>query len=237
MSDPRHHSIDTSDEALYRRLLAGDVAALEALVPRYHGPLLAFLFRLTGDRQQAEDLVQETFTRIVTYRGEPPTRFRPWAFTVARNIALDHLRTAARRQAIAPRVTPSADDDPFITVPDPDPGALDLVLRDDDRRTVAAALQQLPPHQRETVVLRFYHDLSLNEIAEVTGVTVGTVKSRLFHGLRRLKTLLIDEYRAPNGAAPPPSPGTPRPQHRKHAEGGMAHDTAAPVRPGQRSLA
>lgn len=230
MSEPRATDSTTTDEALYRRVLAGDVSALETLVPRYHAPLLAFLFRLTGDRQQAEDLVQETFTRLVTYRGAPPDRFRPWAFAIARNLALDHLRVTARRQAIAP-VTAAPDDDPLIDIPDPAPGALDLVLRDDDRRAVAAALQRLPPHQREAVVLRFYHDLSLAEIAEVTGVAVGTVKSRLFHGLRRLQGWLTTEYTAPNGTA------HPTPDQATHPEGGMAHDPAAPVRSGRRSLA
>lgn len=176
-----------SDEELYRRLATGDEGAMEALVYRYHADFLAFLYRQTGDRHLAEDLVQETFTRLVTYRGEPPRRFRSWAYTIAANLARDHFRSAyhRREQVNAFEAWGDADRSPLLV--DEAPAADELLLRDDDRREVFEAMQHLSPPQREVLILRFYHELRVDEIAEVTGSPVGTVKSRVFHGLRQMK--------------------------------------------------
>lgn len=182
-----------SDEELYRRLLGGDEGALEALVHRYHGPLLGFLYRQTGDRYLAEDLVQEAFTRLITYRGQVPQRFRAWAFTIAANLARDHLRSAYHRREQADAFDVWGETERSALLTDSSPGADELLLRDADRREVVEALQFLSPTHRETVILRFYHDLRIDEVAEVTGVPAGTVKSRLFHALKQLKIHLTRE--------------------------------------------
>lgn len=175
-----------SDEQLYACSLAGDREALAELVARYHRPILKFLYRFTGQLQTAEDLVQETFVRLLTYEGETPRCFRAWVFSIAHNLACDHFRSASVRREV-------------VSQPDCDLGNKGLVARQDveklslqasDRRQVAALLQCLPAEQREVLVLRFYHDLPLKEIAEITGAPLGTVKSRLFHGLRRARTIL-----------------------------------------------
>jgi RNA polymerase sigma factor (sigma-70 family) len=175
-----------TDEALYLRLMAGDEGALEALVHRYHANLFAFLYRQTSDRHLAEDLMQEAWTRLVIYQGEPPRAFRAWAFTIVANLVRDHYRSAYQRRVQS---------DPFESwgesnLVDEGPGADELLLRDDDRREVVEALQQLNPAQREVLVLRFYHSMKLDEIAEVTDAPLGSVKSRLFHGLRQMKAHL-----------------------------------------------
>jgi RNA polymerase sigma-70 factor (ECF subfamily) len=176
-----------ADEELYARLRAGDQGAMEELVRRYHAPLLAFIYRQTGDRHLAEDLAQEVFTRLVTYTGPLPQRFRGWAFTITANLVRDYFRSGYyRRERANPlneptNATPS--DDPATT-------AEARVQQARDRSEVVGALQQLNRQQREVLVLRFYHDLKLEEIAEATHTPVGTVKSRLFHALKRMKTLL-----------------------------------------------
>ena len=197
-----------SDEALYARLLAGDEPALESLLHRYHAPLLRFLYRHTGDPHRAEDLVQETFARVVTYQGEPPRRFRAWAFTIAANLARDHLRSAYQRREQPDPLQLGDEASPLLT--DAGPGADELALRSSDRREVVAALQALSASHREVVVLRFYHDMSLEEIAAVTGAPLGTVKSRLFHALKHLKATL-------------------------DPEGGQEHERAQTRRPGGRA--
>lgn len=185
------------DEQLYARALEGNRAALAELVERYHGPLLKFLFRMTGQAQSAEDLAQETFIRLLTYRGIAPGRFRPWAFRIAHNLACDHLRSAAVR-----RVQLVADEDGEGMAARQDVET--LALQAFDRRQVAALLQRLPSDQREVLVLRFYHELPLEEIAEITSAPLGTVKSRLFHGLRRARQILeaeeVNQDERPYGA-------------------------------------
>lgn len=174
-----------SDEVLYARLLAGDEGALEALVHRYHAALFGFLYRQTGDRFVAEDLLQEAFTRLVTYQGEAPRRFRAWAFTIAANLGRDHFRSAYQRHE-----APDTLDTWGESLRDGGPGADELLLRDADRREVADALQRLNPVQREVLVLKFFHEMRIEEIAEVTCAPLGTVKSRLFHGLKHMKSML-----------------------------------------------
>jgi RNA polymerase sigma-70 factor (ECF subfamily) len=180
------------DEALYLRVLSGDRQALALLAERYYAPLLAFLTRVTGQVQTAEDLVQECFIRMLKYRGPAPSTFRPWAFRIAHNLARDGFRSAANRREIASNVDEAVEE----VAPREAQAAEQLAIQADDRAQVAALLQRLPVNQREVLVLRFYHDLPLVEIAEITGVPLGTVKSRLFHSLRRSRQLLeLDEVK------------------------------------------
>lgn len=178
-----------SDEQMYARVRAGDRTALAGLVERYHGPLLKFLTRMTGQPQMAEDLVQETFIRLLRYCGSSPQCFRPWIYQIARNLARDTFRSAAVRRETD--YLPDEDQesewmaDPLETE--------NLALQTSDRQQVNALLQNLPARQREVIVLRFYQELSLEEISTITGAPLGTVKSRLFHGLRRARMILEQE--------------------------------------------
>ncbi len=175
-----------SDEELYKRTVGGDEGALEALVHRYHSPLLGFLYRQTGDRHLAEDLIQETFARLLTYQGEAPRRFKSWAFAVASNICHDHYRRASSRRELPDALESWGEERVAGSAPPAD----ELLLRDADRQEVVAALQALSPSHREVLVLRFYHEMSMDEIAEVTGAPLGTVKSRNYHALRQMKLYL-----------------------------------------------
>ncbi|MCC7206655.1 MAG: RNA polymerase sigma factor [Anaerolineae bacterium] len=167
------------DERVYAQLLRGDAAALAELMQRYHGPLYRFVYRQTGDSALADDLVQETFIRLLTYRGSAPARFKAWAYTIARNLAYDHLKSARHRNEEASAAIEDL-------LPDTDGS----VFSHDSRDEVIAALGRLPTEQREVLILRFYHEFKLEEIAEVTGVALGTVKSRLFHALKAMKGFL-----------------------------------------------
>lgn len=173
------------DEDLARHLQRGDAHALNALVERHHAPLLGYLYRLTGgDRPLAEDLVQETFLRTLRNirQYHPAQRFKPWLYAIATNLARDHFKRADTRRT-----------DPIQTgtlaLPDPNQPE-PTFLAHDDARQVIAALAHLPALQRETIILRYYQDLSLAEIAETLNIPVGTVKSRLSIGLSRLKEIL-----------------------------------------------
>ena len=177
------------DEEDYARVQAGDRTALARLVERYHAPLIKFLIRMTGQTQTAEDLVQEAFIRILTYRGAAPARFRPWIYQIARNLARDTFRSAASRREVDTRSETDLDEDEISDPQD----AESLALQASDNLQVNVLLQRLPASQREVLVLRFYHELPMKEISAITGAPLGTVKSRLFHGLRRARRILEAE--------------------------------------------
>lgn len=177
------------DEQDYAQAREGDRVALAGLVARYHAPLLKFLTRMTGQEQTAEDLLQETFIRLLTYRGAAPERFRPWIYQIARNLARDTFRSSAFR-----RETEGLPDEAHGSEWSVDPPDIEhLALQSSAHQQVSALLQNLPASQREVIILRFYQELSLNEISTITGAPIGTVKSRLFHGLRRARRILETE--------------------------------------------
>lgn len=171
-----------------QRISQGDADAVRPLVERHHAGLLAYLYRLgEGDRGLAEDLAQETFLRVVrdrTYRPGAP--FQPWLFAIATNLVRDHHRRQARRPASAgeSELAGMASD-----VGDPEATA---VGREESRR-VAAAIQSLPIEFRSVLLMRFFHDMPLAAVATALDVPLGTVKSRLHTGVRRLRELLVEE--------------------------------------------
>jgi RNA polymerase sigma-70 factor (ECF subfamily) len=180
---------DESDEQMMAAVLHGDRAALAVLVERHHGPVLSYLYRLTGGHHPlAEDLAQETFLALLTDRraatyamGRP---FKPWLYAIATNLARDHFKSAAaRRTADAPEAE-------LLALYDDAPSPEERAIAADEGSRVAAALGQLGEEYRVALLLRFYQGLSLQEIAEALGIPLGTVKSRLSVGTRRLRTLL-----------------------------------------------
>ncbi len=173
--------LQASDEALFAAWRAGDASAYETLFRRWQVPLRRHLSRMLDDPAAADDLVVETFLRLHRHRDRwrEGTLLRPWLFTIARNLARNRLR-ARRLWGWLP--LRSVREEPAAP-----PGA-DGEIRD----RVAAAFAALPEAQREACSLRLLSELPVNEIARVMNVPVGTVKSRLFHGLRRLRVLLAD---------------------------------------------
>lgn len=172
---------EPTDEALLLAWQAGESSAFEALFRRWQAPLRRHLTRMLDDPAAADDLVVETFLRLQRHRmrWRPGTALRPWLFTIARNLARNRRR-AERLWGWLPLSAA--------------PAIATIGAESDDgiRRRVTAAFAALPAAQREACSLRLLGDLPLDEIARVTRVPVGTVKSRLFHGLRRLRALLAD---------------------------------------------
>ena len=175
-----------ADEELVREWQQGSAGALEALVQRHHAPLLAHLARLTGDAHVAEDLAQETFVRLVrdAHAYRYPRPFLPWLYTIARNLARNHWQSAYYRHVQVDSAAASAD----TPAGDPDPAT--WLERLERRQGLQAALAGLSFEQREVLSLRFGQELSVAETAAVVGVPAGTVKSRVFTALRRLRGLL-----------------------------------------------
>lgn len=177
-----------TDEALAEGIKQGDRQYLTLLVERHHSLLIGFLYRMTdGDRTLAEDLAQESFLRIMRSinQYQYPRPFKPWLYQIATNLARDHYKRAETRRAVGMSEEVEWLDD---QAPLPE----EMLLENAEVQQVALALRSLPDHQRETVILRYYQELSLAEIAEILDVPVGTVKSRLSLGLSRLRDTLLE---------------------------------------------
>jgi RNA polymerase sigma-70 factor (ECF subfamily) len=194
---------DETDEQLMRRFQRGEARAFETLMRRHRTPVHSFLCRLTGDRARAEDLLQETFLRVVkaAREWEPRALFRTWVFTIARNLAADEARRQAFRAADpldAPRADGAPRREPVAEATRaPDDAAADAELRP----LLEAALQALPVEQREVFLLREHAGLSFPEIALATGVNENTVKSRM-----RYAVLALRDRLAAGGLGPAAAP-------------------------------
>jgi RNA polymerase sigma-70 factor (ECF subfamily) len=174
-----------NDDELMQRVAGGDEEAARLLVHRWERPVYAFLERMLGSREDAQDLGQETFVRVWTEarRYEPSGKFKSWLFKIAGNLA----RSRLRRRRILSWV-------PFSTgVHDQSPsenGVDSGIEREERRRDVRRALAKLPERQRQAIVLRNYQELSYREIAEVMDVTLPAVESLLQRGMAALRVEL-----------------------------------------------
>jgi RNA polymerase sigma-70 factor, ECF subfamily len=186
-----------SDEVLLARICGRDEAALALLYTRYADVVYGLAFRIVRQSEVAEEVTQETFLRVWrsahTFQGNP-SGFRSWLFRIARNLSLDQLR----RQAARPRtvtITPEPTDDhaPLDTLADETcdvaAQATARCLRDQMRR----ALLTLPPEQRHVLELAYFGGLTHREIAAQTGEPLGTIKTRLRLGLRKLAVIARQE--------------------------------------------
>jgi RNA polymerase sigma-70 factor, ECF subfamily len=178
-----------TDERLFSAYLAGDASAHETLFRRYQEPLCRYVEHLLGNRAAAEDVVIETFLRVHRHRRRfrPGTAVRPWIFTIARNLAFNRRRAERLQRLLGTPIAGAPTSGP--------PPTSDPTLR----ARVTAAFAALPAKQREVCSLRLVGELPLEEIAALTGASIGTTKSRLFYGLRRLRALLREL--APEGGS------------------------------------
>ena len=174
---------DRDDALLVRHVAAGDTDALRALYARYGPVLFGLALRTLGDRQLAEDCVQEVFVTAWRSAGRYDPRrasVSTWLFAIARNKTVDALRRGSRRPA-EPRPARWPDDEA--------PDAAELVAASDRGERVASALAELPPQQLEAVSLAYFEGLTQAEIADRLGIPLGTVKGRLRLALERLRAL------------------------------------------------
>ena len=174
---------ELDDALLAAEFLAGETRAFTVLADRYHARLLNFIYRMIGDRDRAEDLVQETFVRVYRHlhRYDQNRKFSTWAYTIAGNLAKNELRNRSRNPLVLFQTIKKnweADHRPLEWEDNryrPD----DLFRKRDLREKVEQAVAQLPEHHRVVFVLRELEGKTYEEISDITGVNLGTVKSRL----------------------------------------------------------
>ena len=173
--------------AIARGLKRNDPALLDQLIETYQHRLLRYLLFLTGKREVAEDLFQETWMRVLLrgaqYNGK--ARFDTWLFTIARNLVIDLSRK--RQMASLDEMSEAGEDERPFEVAIDGPSPFEQFATREDRAEVAEVLLKLEPNYREVLTLRFHEELSLEEIASVTRAPLSTVKSRLYRGLAALK--------------------------------------------------
>lgn len=164
-----------------------DPELLDRLIEEFQHRLLRYLLFLTGNREVSEDLFQETWIRVLLrgaqFNGK--SRFDTWLFTIARNLVIDLSRK--RTMASLDEMSEGSDNERPFEIIDTEPSPLDQFRSSEDRAEVHQVLVNLEPRSREVLVLRFYEELSLEEIASITQAPLSTVKSRLYRGLASVK--------------------------------------------------
>jgi RNA polymerase sigma-70 factor (ECF subfamily) len=181
-----------TDGDLVLRAIGGREDGFEELVRRYQRPIAAYVYRMVGNYDAALDLTQEVFIKVYAslarYRSE--YKFSTWIYKIAHNAAVDHLRRySAREQSLTGEVEGYAYELPLeCGKPTPEQES----ERRERRAEIEAVVDQLPRAYRELVVLRHSHDLSYDEIAEVTGLPLGTVKNRLFRAREVMREQFLE---------------------------------------------
>ena len=194
MAGQQNGRLEPSDEELVEAFKNGSVDAFNRLVSRYKDPLMNFSSRYLGDRDEADDVVQETFVRVYrkihTYK--PVARFSTWIYTIATNLVKSHYRRRKRHPALSISQSVGGENQSEYEIPDnryrPDAEAARSVRQS----IIENALASLSHKYREIVILCDIEDLSYEEICSITGLNIGTVKSRLNRGRSQLQVLLKD---------------------------------------------
>jgi RNA polymerase sigma-70 factor (ECF subfamily) len=174
---------DLDDAELVQIFLGGDERGFEELVQRYQVRLLNFIYRTIGDREKAEDLVQEVFIRVYRHlhRFDSAKKFSTWVYTIASNLAKNELRNRSRNPLVLFQAIKKnwEDEDRPVQFEDPSSRPDDLYRKRHLRELVEASVARLPEHHRQVFILRELEGKSYEEIAEITDCNLGTVKSRL----------------------------------------------------------
>jgi len=176
-------TVDTSDNALMSAVTAGTVSKLAVLFERHHRALYRYFLSMTRDPQISEDLVQDVFFRILRYRAtyDPRQSFTAWMYQIAKNANVDRIRQKRGEMIEIDELT-IGNREPASSGPDPETSA----VRAQDLKLVRQALELLPAEKREILVLCRYQGMKYEEIAEVLGCAVGTVKVRVYRAMRAL---------------------------------------------------
>ena len=173
----------TSDEALIGRIAAGDKVAMQVLFARHHVRVYRFVLRLVRDQTKAEDLISEVFLDVWRQAGkfEARSAVSTWLLAIARYKALSALRR---------RPDEELDDETAAAIEDPGDDPETALEKKDKGEILRKCLTALSPEHREIIDLVYYHEKSVEEVAEIVGIPENTVKTRMFYARKRLSELL-----------------------------------------------
>ena len=173
-----------TDEALMLSVRDGDVGQLGVLFERYHGMLFDFFCRMLGNRTAADDLVQDVFFRILKYRKtyRDDSHFTTWMFHIARNARFDHFKKH-RAEVLFP--------EEGFDLPGRGPFPSQQFEKEQETVMLKRAMQKLPDEKRELLILARYQELKYEQIADLLGVDVGTVKVRVHRAVKELREIFL----------------------------------------------
>jgi RNA polymerase sigma-70 factor (ECF subfamily) len=192
MSEP------ASDEVLMLRYKDGDLNAFEILIEKHQQPLYAFVYKFCNDYQLAQDLVQEVFLRLIrsAKKYEPRAKFTTYMYTLAHNVCIDQLRRKKKRPNVS--LSTPLDGEDGLTIEDTMKDERSNPDKDFHQKSfekaLHAAVEELPPDQREVFLLREQQNLPFEEIARVTGCLPSTAKSRMRYALQSIREKLQNKF-------------------------------------------
>ena len=191
--------MNPTDAGLVAQALAGSQDAYRVLVERYSRPVLTLIARMVRDQGVAEELAQDAFVKAFSALRsfDPSYKFSNWMLRIAHNVAIDHLRKA-RPPVVSMDDDASGRDFADVMADVREPSAFDRAVRRDFRDDLEMALARLRPEFRRLVVMRYIEDLSYEDIAEVVGLPLGTVKSHLHRARAALGRLLAESGWGPD---------------------------------------
>jgi RNA polymerase sigma-70 factor (ECF subfamily) len=183
--------MECNDSGLVTRTRAGDNDAFRVLVERHSRPLFRLAYRMTGNQQDAEDVVQDSFLRAYKQlaRFDERASFGTWLYRIAANCSLDLVRSRKRRnQQAAPADSQAAD--PMLAVPSSDPAPDRMAMSGEVRERVAGALTELSAAERTAFVLRHFEGMCIEDVSRVLGCQPGAAKHSVFRAVQKLRRAL-----------------------------------------------
>ncbi|SHJ77358.1 RNA polymerase sigma-70 factor, ECF subfamily [Clostridium cavendishii DSM 21758] len=176
-----------TDEQLVNEIIDGNKSAMEVLVNRNYKLVFSIIYRNTQDYHVSLDLTQETFMKMLvsinSYKSNKGN-FKNWIITIALNACKDYFKSAyVRRNVLTDEIIQEHEETNIIN----------LIEKNEDRRVVKESIMNLPELQREALILKYYNDMSIKDISEITGTNESTVKSRLRLGVDKLKKIFGGE--------------------------------------------
>jgi RNA polymerase sigma-70 factor (ECF subfamily) len=186
------HNSKISDQSLVKQYIQGNESCLEMLLKRHKDRLFTTIILIVKDSYIAEDIFQETFIKIIKnlkagkYNEEG--KFLPWAARIARNMAIDYFRKTKRM----PTITDSSGQDVFRTIKIKTENREQQIIRSEKESLVRAAIDKLPPEQRQVLILRHYGDLSFKEIAKMTDVSINTALGRMRYAITNMRKAMAN---------------------------------------------
>jgi len=175
----------TTDEELIKEISRGNQAAMEVLIKRHYKMIFAYIYRSLGDYHISYDITQEVLIKVIksikTYKEDG--KFKNWLMKIAVNTCNDYHRSSSFN-----KIKNHVELDSNIV--DEESNILDIMSRKIERQKIKEAIIELPDYQRNVLILKYYHDLKIKDIASMTQANESTVKSRLKQGLEKLKHIL-----------------------------------------------